>query len=242
MTLVEKLSADFQKLAEKGNLGHGYVLFGHDSAREKLAIAKDLAKFFETSATKPSKGVLLDALFLDAQAEDKGIDIVRGASQFLWQRPVVSFRRTLVIVNADRLTLPAQNAILKIAEEPPPSALIILIVKDPDILLPAVVSRFQKIFVAKDPKAKEIDSELAKKFIKSSEATRKELLKNLMEEIKEVENDIKLEEFVTGLIVELRKDKIKNYVILKRLLSRWSLIRQFNVNKKLQLEAALVNL
>ena len=144
-----------------------------------------------------------------------------------------------MIAAADRLTLPAQNAILKISEEPPAHALIILMVKDPEVLLPAVVSRFQKIFVCGDAGVQKLNTELAQKFLKAGGARRKELLKDLMEEIKESRNDRKLEELVTGLIVELRKDKIKNHRAIKELLSRWALIRQFNVNKKLQLEAAL---
>ena len=54
------------------------------------------------------------------------------------------------------------------------------------------------------------------------------------------ENSGMIEEFVTSLIAELRKDPIKNYQMLKNILERWTLINQFNVNKRLQLEAALI--
>jgi radical SAM superfamily enzyme with C-terminal helix-hairpin-helix motif len=61
--------------------------------------------------------------------------------------------------------------------------------------------------------------------------------------IKEVVEDKEdLENFVIGLIAELRKDKIKNWKIIKELLNRWTLINQFNVNKRLQLEAVLLEL
>src|SRR3989344_5402964 len=201
MSTIADLKKDFQKLVKTNKLSHGYLLFGHESANEKIVFAKELAGSFEGGAA-----VLLDALFLDART-DGGIDLVRSASNFLWQKPAVSPRRTLIIENADFLTLPAQNAILKIAEEPPVSTLIFLVVKDHDGLLPAVVSRFQKIFVSGESGIKNNESGMAREFLKSGLSQRKEVLKNLMEEVKEDESDQKLEEFVTGLFAELSKDK-----------------------------------
>lgn len=238
MASIAELKKNFKKLIEENNLAQSYIFFGHESAAEKLEFAKELANFFERSKWEIGDRVLSDALFLDSQAGDGGIDVVRTASNFLWQKPVVSPRRTLVIANADRLTIPAQSAILKIAEEPPANALIILIVKDPEVLLPAVASRFQKIFIAKNKEANS-NTDFAKSFLKAGAAKRKEMLKDLMEEIKEEENDAKMEELVTGLFAELHKDPVKNHATLKNLSARWALIRQFNVNKKLQLEAAL---
>lgn len=238
---IADLKKDFKKLIENKDLAQGYLLFGHESAAEKLLFTKELANFFESKKWEAGDRVLSDALFLDSQAGDGGIDMVRAASSFLWQKPVVSQRRTLVIANADRLTIQAQSAILKIAEEPPANALIILIVKDPEALLPAVVSRFQKIFIAKS--ADDLpDTAAAKAFLKATGAKRKEILKELMEEIKDEENDSEMEKLVRGLFFELRKDPVKNYETLKNLSARWALIRQFNVNKKLQLEAALATI
>ncbi len=243
MASIADLKKDFTTLINGGGLSHAYILFGHESAAEKLEFAKELGNFLENKTWEVSDRILSDALFLDAhQGDEKGIDVVRSASQFLWQRPAVSPKRLLVIANADRLTLHAQSAILKIAEEPPAPALLLLIVKDPEVLLPAVASRFQRIFIARNPELQTPNTELAQKFLRMGASARKDFLKDLMDEIKEEENDAKLEEFVTGLIAELRKDPLKNHATLKNLIARWALIRQFNVNKKLQLEAALVTI
>jgi len=241
-----ELNKDFKKLADSGQLGHGYLLFGHESAEEKFLFARELANFLETKKWEATNRVMMDASILDAQ-EEGGIDLVRSASHFLWQKPAVSQKRTLIIDKADNLTLPAQNAILKISEEPPPHALIILIVRDPEVLLPAVVSRFQKIYVRAQNNTNQriyanAANESVKKFLSSALARRKEILKDLLEKISsEILGEKDLEDFIAGLISELRKDKMKNWPVLKELLHRWTLINQFNVNKRLQLESALLD-
>lgn len=240
MAFVTELKKDFKKLIDSGRLAHGYIFFGHESDEEKFLFGKELANFLENKKWEIGERILNDAHFIDASVE-AGIDLVRAASQFLWQKPAVSQKRTLIINKADNLTLPAQNAILKISEEPPPHALIILLVKNPGVLLPAVQSRFQKIYVHGQNNTKpranaNAANELAKNFLKSSLPKRKEVIKEI------VEDDTKLEDFITSLIEILRKDNLKNWPVLKELLYRWTLINQFNVNKKLQLEAALLEL
>ena len=241
MAFATELKKDFKRLADQGGLSHGYLFFGHESAPEKIAFAKELAGYLENKKWRLPEKVLIDAQFINA-FEESGIDVVRNASQFLWQKPVLSPRRTLVIDNADNLTPAAQNAILKISEEPPAHALIILLLRNQEILLPALQSRFQKIYVhgksqIPNPKS-ETNSKIPniKTFLNSNLTRRKELIKEI------VEGDEGLENFVAGLIAELRKDKIKNYQTLKELLKRWTLINQFNVNKRLQLETALLEL
>lgn len=234
------LKKDFQKLIANGGLSHSYLFFGHESAEEKILFAKELANFLENKKWGVDPRPLNDAHFLNA-AEDGGIDLVRSASQFLWQRPAISSKRTLVINDADRFTLPAQNAILKISEEPPAHALLLLLVKHYDGLLPALYSRFQKIYVhsERDTNTRMHTNDtntLTKQFLKAGSAQRKEIIKEVVEEGTGLEN------FVTGIITELRKDMANNWPALKELLYRWTLINQFNTNKRLQLEAALIDL
>lgn len=198
-----------------------------------------LANFLETNKWAEPERLLNDAVFCDARI-DGGIDLVRTASEFLWQKPAISSRRTLIIDNADLLTAPAQNAILKIAEEPPKSALIILLVQDPSVLLPAVQSRFQKIFIVSEDE-REFPKKEAVEFLGASLLKRRELIKELVGRASDEEDPKLIESFVFGLIAELRRDPIKNWQMLKRLINRWTLMNDFNLNKRLQLEAALTD-
>ncbi len=230
----------FSDLIAEQRISHGYIFFGHGVSAAKSESAKKLANFLENGKWELSNKILLDCLSIDAGL-DGGIDLVRSASDFLWQKPVVSSRRTFIIDNADALTLPAQNAILKIAEEPPASALILLIMRDPGALLPAVQSRFQKIFVADTAPAASAEMlKEAVKFLKLLPAKKKEYLKDMIEQSQESGGEKLIESFVFGLIGELGKDPVKNVKVLKELLHRWQLMNQFNVNKRLQLEAALL--
>ncbi len=239
MATVAELEKRFKKMGDA--IAHSYIFFGHESAEEKITFAKKLANYFENKKWEINGRILLDAQILDARQEG-GIDLVRSASRFLWQKPAVSSKRTLIVNNADDLTVPAQNAILKISEEPPAHALIMLLVKDPDVLLPAVTSRFQKIFFSKDSHLASRISHLGQEFLKAPAAKRKAVLGDLLDEVKESGDEGPLEDFIADLITELRRDKIKNQNTIKNLLARWALMKQFNLNKKLQLEAALVNI
>lgn len=231
MATVKELQKDFRRLAEDGNLFHAYLFFGPGAGG---GFAEDFAAFLETGKWEKSKTPLVDFAKCGG-----GIDDVRAAIKFLWQKPLKSPRKTLLAENSDQLTPEAQNAFLKIAEEPPVHALIILSVKNPDSLLPTLVSRFQKIYIhnTNDTNNGTNDANaIAKKFIQENERGRKEIIKELLESGSDLEN------FVTGIIAALRKDEIKNWKILKELLKRWTLMNQFNTNKKLQLEAALLQL
>ncbi len=82
----------------------------------------------------------------DAQSSI-GIETVRSLEHFLRLRVPRSttYNRAIVINSADRLTLEAQNALLKLLEEPPIGTVIILTTSNPRILLPTVQSRLQKL-------------------------------------------------------------------------------------------------
>jgi DNA polymerase-3 subunit delta' len=60
-------------------------------------------------------------------------------------RPFEGARRVFIIDPADELTVEAQDALLKTLEEPPPSALLILVTAYPDTLLPTVQSRCRRL-------------------------------------------------------------------------------------------------
>lgn len=219
----------FKKLIHEGGLAQSYLFFGPDSAG-LLEFSRGLAGFLEYGKWAEPEKPLLDTLFLNP--ED-----YRVIKQFLWQKPIQSSRKTIFIPAAQKLSAQAQNTILKISEEPPASAMIILLVNDPDSLIPTLASRLQKVYF-NNPQSfvKNQQKALVEEFLKAATVRRKEIIKEI------VEDNQALEEFVAGLIKELNHDKIKNWKALKALLHRWSLINRYNVNKKLQLEAAIINL
>lgn len=93
-------------------------------------------------------------------AEDKehiGISQVRDFTRQMILSPMASVTRAGVIANAQLLTPEAQNALLKIIEEPPKNAVFILGSDSPDALLPTVISRCQIVNIAHEPRTSSDD-------------------------------------------------------------------------------------
>lgn len=77
------------------------------------------------------------------------IDDIRALQKFLQLKTIgnKSLRRAVLIEYAQGLTIEAQNALLKLLEEPPSDTLLILTVDTPRSLLPTIVSRVQTVTV-----------------------------------------------------------------------------------------------
>lgn len=69
------------------------------------------------------------------------VDEIRQAGDFLSRFPTEGKYRVVIIDEADRLTPPAENALLKVLEEPNSTSIIILVTHRPAQLLPTVRSR-----------------------------------------------------------------------------------------------------
>ncbi|MGC8776228.1 MAG: hypothetical protein ACP5QN_02880 [Minisyncoccia bacterium] len=163
----EKNIKYLKNLADKNLLFHSYIFFGqHKIGKKTISLA--LANYLEKKEFDLPKHLLSDFLFIDPdrfkiENEETILDEVRTIKNFLYQKPNISFYKTVVIDNAEHLTVYAQNALLKISEEPQPNSLIILICSEPEMLLPTINSRFQKIYF-EPVKTNEIENWLIKDF------------------------------------------------------------------------------
>jgi DNA polymerase-3 subunit delta' len=144
------LIALFKQLIKTEKLASGYIFFGQPQIG-KRTFAESLANYLEGRDFQPSSRILQETLLIKTEGESIGIDLARKIKVYLSGMPIASPRRTVIIDNAQDLTLQAENALLKISEEPPQHSLIILITTTPETLLSTLASRLQKIYFSPVP-------------------------------------------------------------------------------------------
>jgi hypothetical protein len=80
----------------------------------------------------------------DFMTVSDGIDSVREAVAFSATAPSSTGFRSILVDAADRLSEPAQDALLKLCEEPPGDLRVVLVSSDEGLLPPALLSRVRK--------------------------------------------------------------------------------------------------
>ncbi|MFH1246537.1 MAG: hypothetical protein V1489_02055 [Candidatus Liptonbacteria bacterium] len=143
----EAFVKEFIKMADSRELAHGYLFHGAQGIG-KFTFVNSLANYlenkdFSAEATRP----LADCMVLAPEnGQSLGIDAVRGVRRFLSSKPTASPYLTVIIDCAETLTTEAENALLKVAEEPTEFALIVFIATDPEDLLPTLRSRLRPVY------------------------------------------------------------------------------------------------
>ena len=97
-------------------------------------------------ARRIARGVHADVLLIEPG--DTGaikVDQIRDAIEKSAYRPFEGRRRVVIVDEADALLVEAQNALLKTLEEPPSASMFVLVTSRPDVLLPTVRSRCQRL-------------------------------------------------------------------------------------------------
>ncbi len=145
--------SDFKKLVDARDLSHAYLFFGEEGTG-KFLHALALSNYIESGKFEEPDRDLSETLIIDfnkpsnieQNKETVGIDSVREIEHFLYQTSFTGSYRVAILRDAEMLTDQAQNALLKILEEPPQNGVIIAIAKDLSVFLPTVASRFSKIY------------------------------------------------------------------------------------------------
>lgn len=217
---IENLKKILQKLADEDKLSHAYLFFGPEGA-PKETLAFSLAEHLEHN-----NKTLIDVLHIrptkkeEGAKESIGKEEVKKIKAFLYQSPIASKKRTVIIQNAETISWQTTPSLLKIIEEPPAHALLILTTHDPQTLSPALLSRLTKIYV---PPVKNID---ISKYQDISTCRHVDIpTLSLAEELEE-------------RIIDLyKKDKLKNAKKIAFLLHKQEMATRFNLNQKLQKKA-----
>lgn len=117
-------------------------LFGNPLPPESLFISPETSTF-----KKIISGSHPDLLVLEG--DDIKIDKAREVGEFLSLKPAESSWRVVIVDSVDAMNRNAANALLKILEEPPSQAVLILVSHNYGRLLPTIRSRCRQIRMAK---------------------------------------------------------------------------------------------
>lgn len=145
---------NLKKIIQNKTVGHAYMFVGPDGIGKSL-IAKEFAKsvlclnatdrycdncecceIFENSP---------DYIYLSDEEGVIKVGEIRKLSENIILKPVKSAKRVFIINNADTMNEAAQNALLKILEEPPSYATIILVLTNKERILRTIKSRCTEI-------------------------------------------------------------------------------------------------
>ena len=232
-----------KRLADERRLAHGYIFFGPKWVGKRL-VAESLAHYCEGREFAPAARTLNDARVVAPDIEGTiGIDAVRALKFFLYERPNVSPYRLAIIDGAERLTPQAQNALLKLAEEPPSSGVLVLIASDREALFLTLRSRLHQLYFAPPvgfPSGERLDEACAlykeaAQFLKTAPSARKEYIKKLIAPL-----DFSLVDFLDQCIAVLGEDIRKgkgNYTLWHKTLALREHAARGSLNARLQLQA-----
>lgn len=239
----------FKRLVEENKLGHAYLFFG-DPQIGKSSFVRHLAYFLEQGEFAVSERPLIDTgFFSPGEKKSIGVETVRAIKNFLSEKPFVSPKRLAVICGCEALTREAESSMLKIAEEPPPQALIVFIASYAETLLPPLLSRLTKIYFSR--LAKKNIEEILRLHYKVRAAKAKVVSERsfgrlgraltLVGIYKDPSADHDLADKIEERIIDVyNKRGYAGSKLLTTLLDREMWIKRFNLNPKLQEKAVAV--
>ncbi len=234
----------FENLIAQDKLRHAYLFFGDTAAA--YAFAQELSVFLERGEW-PDGGAepgaekevalffppLLDVLLITPTDNVIGIDAVREARDFAYQKPfhkankeigippgnpisdgIILGRRTIVVNHAELLTAEAAASALKLTEDAPSATLLIFIAPQENVLPPALASRLMPVYFP-----------ILKMSAFPREARHPSPDDNL---------SVKLEALMLRKYEESRK---RNAPLIRKLLRKQMELSRYNLNQKLQEKA-----
>lgn len=148
----EEIRAYFHRVRESGKLSHAYILESEDP-EESTSLAGEFAALLECengtgcgvchSCRAFANGNHPDILQVSHEKpESIGVDEIRSQLvDDMTIRPYSSPYKVYLVPEAEKMTVQAQNALLKTLEEPPEYGVILLLTANGEKLLPTIRSR-----------------------------------------------------------------------------------------------------
>jgi len=151
--------AQFLRDLDNGKLAHGWLISGPEGIGKATLVyrfARIMLGMDDRTASRITAGSHTDMLVIEPIYDPKkeefareiSVEQAREIGQFLSLTPGEGAWRVVIVDAIDQLNNNAANAILKILEEPPAQAILLLISHNPGKLLPTIRSRCRNLRLA----------------------------------------------------------------------------------------------
>lgn len=135
----QRIIEGFSIRARKNKLSHAHLIVGPEGIGKSI-----LAKIFAHKILgKDDDRDYVDIINYRLKKASFGVDEVRNIIQEVNKKPYEGDKKVIIIHNGDKLTMQAQNTLLKTIEEPPMGVYIIILSESLQVMLDTIKSRCQ---------------------------------------------------------------------------------------------------
>ena len=125
-----------------GTDGIGKLIMAKEFAKKILCLSDEKKDECDCKSCKCFEGGNhIDYTLINEAGETIKIDQIREMTNKIIEQPIISDRKVYIINDCDKMTVDAQNCLLKTLEEPPQFAVIILISSNENVILNTIKSR-----------------------------------------------------------------------------------------------------
>lgn len=129
----------FKKRVDLGEISHAHIIVGPNGiGKSNLA-----NKFARNILGKLEEKEYIDIINYRCKKASFGVDDVREIVEEINKKPFEGDKKVIIIYDGNKLTVQAQNALLKTIEEPPKGVFIILLCESLELILDTIKSRCQ---------------------------------------------------------------------------------------------------
>ena len=133
----EALINNFKQRCLKNTRSHAHLIAGEDGVG-KGKLANILAKFILNGDLDRE---YVDIINYSSEKSSFGVDDVRDIIEEVYKKPFEKDKKVIIIHEGNKLTIQAQNALLKTIEEPPKGVYIIILCESLELILDTIKSR-----------------------------------------------------------------------------------------------------
>lgn len=176
-----------------------------------------------------------------------GLEEIKTLREKIYLKPIRSSVKAIILEDAHLLTVEAQNALLKVLEEPPENTIIIISANSKENILPTIISRCQITALSAQPVAV-ADDELPE-FLDFADRIRQMKIGERLKKAEELSKDKdKALLWISKLILVLRNKLIEDYsdkflhASIKELQKLYTELQTTNVGARIAIENTMLSI